>query len=51
MIVLAHGAVGYADEAVVLLVPALALLVLAASWVRGVNSRRAAAEKRIDPEP
>lgn len=39
MSVLAHGAVGYADEAV-LLVPALVLLVLGAGWVRGVNARR-----------
>lgn len=45
--VLAHGALGPADE-FVLLVPACALLVLAASWIRGVNARRAASPP---PEP
>ena len=43
---LAHGSVGYADEAV-LLVPVVVLLVLAVSWLRGYNARRAASRRDL----
>lgn len=46
--VLAHGALGPADE-LVLLVPALALLVLAVGRIRSVNTRRPAAPP-TDPD-
>lgn len=45
MSVHAHGALGPADE-LVLLVPALVLLVLAGSWIRGINARRNAPPPR-----
>lgn len=43
MTVLAHGALGPADE-LVLLVPAVALLVLAVTDLRRRNARRAASQ-------
>jgi len=51
MTLLAHGAVGYADEALVLVVPALVLLVLTATWIRGVNARRASGERTSGSPP